>query len=448
MNTKQMSGTIPECFVKFAELQTLHLGGNKLTGTVPAFTAASLRSLDLSRNQLVGVPAFARLAQAQGMTELDLFGNQLSGPITGMSKHPSLVVLDVHSNKHTGSVPADYANKMPNLYVLRAQNNKLSGFLPSDYATSTVASFDFSQNPLFCPLPNLGEGGKADCTYWRLTSATPNRCRVGTQCTVVVRGENFVTEQRVSCRFGDAAVVSATVQSTRELRCVVTANKAATVQLQVVAEGKPISANTLMFHFVDDSSKNQAARHSSNPEPVRVRIHGESKCPDFGSIATIFKPIMHRLGAGVVDVQLGWIMKELPEYAMGFWSLHGQAEVIGNAMVSCVGAQHNVTAAVDFAACLAEKIDTVPTNAPDCAKRLGFDYDKVRACAFADDGAQLLHNAMVLSNKDGAVWSPTILINDQLFCLWHSTPCQASSEDDFFRAVCAAYKGPKPAVCP
>lgn len=451
-----MSGNIPECFVRFTYLQTLHLGGNKLTGPVPAFMAESLRSLDLSRNQLRGAPALGRLMQASGITEVDYFGNKLSGPISGLAKHPSLVVLDVHDNQHSGSVPAEYATSLPSLYVLRAQNNKLSGFLPDAFARSTVASFDFTGNQLYCPLPNMSSGGKAACSYWRLQSANPNHCRAGSTCYVVVAGDGFVVGERARCRFGSAAEVAASVVSAHELRCVVKAPQRAQVQLQIVVDGRPVSANTLPFEFTADGDATTTTTTTTTMErplrgaeaaPVRVRIHGESKCPDFGSIATIFKPILHSLGTGVVDLQLGWIMKELPEYAMGYWSLHGQAEVIGNAMISCVGAQHNITAAVDFATCLAEQIDAVPTNAPACASKLGFDYDAVRACAFADQGAQLLHDAMVLSNKDGAVWSPTILINDKLFCLWHSTPCQATSEQDFLRAVCAAYTGPKPAGC-
>jgi len=182
-------------------------------------------------------------------------------------------------------------------------------------------------------------------------------------------------------------------------------------------------------------------------EPVHVRIHGEAKCPDFGSIVTIFQKIMHVLGTDVVDLELGFIMKDIPDYSTGYWSLHGQSEVIGNALILCAEQQTNITAAIDFAACLAERIDDVPTNAGACANRLGMDYSKLRSCAFSDTAKDLLEKAKSLSDKDSAVWSPTIFINDELYCLWHSTPCKATTEDDFRRAICDAYKGQTPPGC-
>ena len=449
-----VEGEIPDCLLDFTQLQTLHLGGNRLTGAVPAFSAASLRSLDVSRNALSGVPAFGKLLQATGLTEADYFGNRLSGPLDGLAGHPALVVLDVHDNKLAGRVPAAYAASLPHLYVLHAQRNALTGHLPDAFAASTVASFDFSENALYCPLPQLPSGGAAQCTYWDLALANPSRCVVGQRCFVVVNGAHFVPGERVECRFGDALRAPALVVSARELRCVVVPQRAGFVHLDLVVDNRPVTSNQLPFEFVNVSVARTApvlrsttTTTTAAAPPVKVRIHGESKCPDFGSIATIFQGILHRLGADVVDVELGWILKEIPEYATGFWSLHGQAEVIGNAMVSCVAKQHNVTAAVDFAACLAEKIDTVPTNAPACAARVGADFAAVRDCALSPTGTQLLRRAMQLSDADGAVWSPTVVINDEVYCLWHSTPCRATKEADFFRAICAAYTGPKPSAC-
>lgn len=453
-----VEGAIPDCFLAFTQLQTLHLGGNRLTGAVPAFSAESLRSLDLSRNALSGVPAFGKLMQATGITEVDYFGNRLSGPLDGLAGHPALVVLDVHDNKLAGHVPAAYATTLPHLYVLHAQRNSLTGHLPDAFAASTVASFDFRENPLYCPLPQLPAGGTAACTYWQLGLANPSRCVVGQRCFVVVNGANFVAGERVECRFGDALRAPALVVSPHELRCVVVPQRTGVVRLDLVVDGKPVTANQLPFEFVNATTATATATATAvaprsstssprNAEPVRVRIHGESKCPDFGSIATIFQPLLHALGPDVLDVQLGWIMKEIPEYATGYWSLHGQAEVIGNAMISCVAKQHNMTAAFDFAACLAEKIDTVPNNAPECAARVGADFAAVRDCALSPTGSQLLHRAMELSDSDGAVWSPTVVINDDVFCLWHSSPCKATAPADFLRAICAAYTGPKPKAC-
>jgi len=444
-----MTGGIPDCFVSLTQLQTLQLGGNQLTGSIPAFSAESLRALDMSRNSLTGAPAFPKFMGATGLTELTFFGNKLSGPISGLSGHGSIVVFDVHDNKMTGTIPDDYAVSMRNLYILHAQENNLYGFLPDMFSNSTIASFNFSANQLYCPLPKLPPTGNATCTYWQLNLANPSRCTVGQPCYVVVIGSGFVPGESAQCKFGDAASVSAAVVSSTELRCVVVPKAACNVKLSITVDNKIVTSNTLDFEFAaNDFSKPKAiARRKNDAEPVHVRIHGESKCPDFGSIVTIFQKIEHALGTDVLDLQIGFIMKDIPEYPTGYWSLHGQSEVIGNSLIACTEKLANITTAVDFAACLAEKIDTVPTNGPVCAQRLGLNYNDLISCAFSDTGKELLEEARVLADKDDAVWSPTIFINDEFYCLWHSTPCKATTEDDFLRAVCAAYTGPTPAGC-
>jgi len=445
----EIVGEIPDCFVTLTQLQTLSLGGNLLLGSIPAFSAESLRALDLSRNTLTGTPAFSKFMGATGLTEINFFGNQLTGPISGLTGHGSLVVFDVHSNKMTGTIPPDYAVSMRNLFILDAKKNNLYGFLPDTFTNTTIASFDFTDNELYCPLPTLPSTGAATCQYWKLSLANPSRCTVGQTCYVVVMGSNFVTGESASCKFGDVATVSATVVSSSELRCVVVPSAAGVVPLSITVDGKTVTSNTLSFQFAPSNSKKSApvVRRRGNADPVHVRIHGESKCPDFGSIVTIFQNIMHALGPDVVDLQLGFIMKDIPEYSTHFWSLHGQSEVIGNALIKCVEKQKDITTAVDFAACLAEKIDTVPTNAAACAQRYKMNITDIRDCAFSDDGQDLLKDSMNLADKDSAVWSPTIYINDELYCLWHSTPCKATAEGDFLKAICAAYTGPKPQAC-
>ena len=120
-----MVGSIPDCFVGLTQLQTLQLGGNMLSGAIPAFSAESLRAIDVSRNILSGAPALSKFMGAVGLTEIDFFDNQLTGPISGLSGHGSMVVFDVHHNQMSGNIPSDYAVSMRNLFVLNAKKNKL-----------------------------------------------------------------------------------------------------------------------------------------------------------------------------------------------------------------------------------------------------------------------------------------------------------------------------------
>jgi len=211
-----MTGSIPDCFVSLTQLQTLMLGGNSLSGPVPAFSAQSLRAIDVSRNRLTGAPAFSKFMSAPEVTELDFFGNMLSGPISGLSGHGSIVVFDVHDNKMTGTIPYDYPISMRNLFVLHAQKNNLHGFLPELFNITRIASFDFSDNHLYCPLPKFPKSGTATCQYWKLSLANPSRCTVGRNCFIVVMGSGFVPGEKASCSFGNAGSVPATVVSSAD----------------------------------------------------------------------------------------------------------------------------------------------------------------------------------------------------------------------------------------
>jgi len=353
----------------------------------------------------------------------------------------------------TGSVSAAYA-MMPHLLTLYAQSNQLSGFLPSAFSTAKMA-FDFTGNSLYCPIPELPPLGRASCSSWTLDLANPPRCTVGNMCYVVVTGSGFVVGEKANCVFGDLASVVATVGSESELRCVVVPPSPGDIDLSIGVGGQIVSSNTLPFEFVTtdgtlpNASKhsNKLVRSSSNADAVKVRIHGMSKCPDYGSIVNIFKDIVGKLGPDVVDIDLGFLMKANSDYLSGFWSLHGQTEVIGDAYIKCVEKAADVATAIKFASCFAEDIDMVPNNAAACAQRFNLDYDALTQCALSDTGKELLQQAVEIADNDGATWSPTIFIDNQLYCLWHSIPCKATTDADFLRAICNAYKGTTPDAC-
>jgi len=383
------------------------------------------------------------------LTELDFFENNLNGSISGLSGHSSLVVFDVRNNQMSGKIPDDYSTSMRNLYVLSAANNQLYGFLPDSFATSSIPYFDFSYNKLYCPLPNVSKYS-ATCQYWHLEFISPSSCTVGQMCYVTLIGTDFNVDENVQCAF-DSLKVPGKVASVNEITCSLVPKVPGRAYVSIIVDGKPVTLRSVFIEFKrngNDNNNPAPVIRRSEFDPVHVRIHGESKCPDFGSIITIFQNITHILGPDIVDLQIGFIMTDIIDYSTGYWSLHGQSEVIGNALIKCVESKYNITTAVDFAACLAEEIDTVPTNAAACAKRFDIDYDDIRACPFTLDGKKLLKRASDLARYDGAVWSPTVIINDKLYCLWHSTPCNATRESDFLRDICKLYEGPTPAACP
>jgi len=298
---------------------------------------------------------------------------------------------------------------------------------------------------LNCPLPDV-PSYSAMCDYWSLQSASPSSCPVGKTCSITITGDSFVYLEEVNCAFGSLSVPG-TVVTQNTITCDVTPDQTGHVSLTITNKGKSITSNNLDFEFTASNNRAPVVRRHLNDDPVHVHILGESKSPDFGSIITIFQKIVHALGTDVIDLQIDFIMKLVPSYATGYWSRRGQTEVIGNALFKLVEEKHGIVTAVDFAACLAEQIDTVPNNAASCAERLNIDYNDLRKSSFSLKAYNLLGKTMIAANDTEATWSPTIIINDEVYCLYNSAPCKATKDTDFLRAICDAYKGPAPSAC-
>eukprot|EP00727_Mastigamoeba_balamuthi_P012091 m51a1_g7504 putative polygalacturonase inhibitor 1 (621) ;mRNA; f:280562-282655 len=441
LTDNSISGTIPKEFSEFTGLETLSLGGNRLTGSVPPMR--TLIAVDLSRNRLTGPLPTPSLLASPALVEASLFGNEFDGPLNA-SAHDSVVILDAHANALSGEVPRVLASGMRSLQILHLQRNGLTGFLSPDFAATRVTDVDLSANPLFCPLPQTRAA--AECTWWQLRSVTPSRAPLFGGVRVRVEGSGFVQgHQGVRCSFGGVEAPAVVVSSEVVLCTAPRASAAGPVELSLVYSGQSVSKAPLAFTYEARSGAG-TARRSTHP-PVEVFVSGECKCPDMASIEGVFLPILQRLGPEVVDLRLGFIARSMPEYPTHYWSLHGQTEVVGNALTLCAAKQHGMTQALVLASCLNENQSSIPSNLDVCAPKVGMDADELRACALGAEGAELLDEAVQLSDKYGAVWSPTVWINGELYCLWHSSPCKAASEDDFLKAVCAAYTGPKPAAC-
>jgi len=347
---------------------------------------------------------------------------------------------------------------MPNLLYLYAQGNDIHGFLPWGFNETTIPFFDFSDNELYCPLPKLPPGGRATCGSWSITSVDPDQCTLFDKCVVSVFGQGFVVGQKAFCVFGDITTVSATVVSDTEIHCTIIPSKAGKCDLSITVYGLSVTSNSVPFEFVasnkyiSDGKKRgkknvPIARRSGNADTVKVRIHGMSKNQELGTIMKFFTNIYKQLGSDVMDIDLGFVLRVYPFNPTGYWAPNGQSEVIGDGMIVCVKQLFGISAAMQFSTCLSDNADVVPSNAAACASTLGLDYSAIRQCVVSDDGKQLLNAAFALGMRDAVSWSPTVVINDKIFCLWGLSPCNATKELDFLRAVCLAYKGSVPYYC-
>ncbi|GJZ81685.1 receptor-like protein EIX2 [Tanacetum coccineum] len=129
----QLSGVIPDCWLKWPILGVLNLENNNLSGVIPTSlgSLSLLGSLNLCNNKLSGTLP-ASLRNLANLEILQLARNQLVGKIpkwfgSGLS---SLRILNLRSNKFDRDIPHELCN-LTTIKILVLANNNLSGKIPS-----------------------------------------------------------------------------------------------------------------------------------------------------------------------------------------------------------------------------------------------------------------------------------------------------------------------------
>jgi Leucine-rich repeat (LRR) protein len=131
LSSNQLHGEIPTTFgpQSFGFHALIDFSDNALTGTIPPKILQHGYIIRLNKNQLTGTIEGTSFFSAW---ELDLSENQLSGKIPSSLLSGSIKVLDLHSNKFSGSIV------VPNVYDefllhLDLSNNLLEGAMPEDF---------------------------------------------------------------------------------------------------------------------------------------------------------------------------------------------------------------------------------------------------------------------------------------------------------------------------
>ena len=133
LRSNELTGSIPNEIGNLTNLQWLFLHNNRLSGDFP--NLSRLRSLTRlwlsgSNNRIGagnGIPGW--LNGMSNLQELNLWGNQLGGPIPNLSGMTSLNLLKLQHNNLTGTIPSSFGN-MTSLGGLYLHNNNLSGTIP------------------------------------------------------------------------------------------------------------------------------------------------------------------------------------------------------------------------------------------------------------------------------------------------------------------------------
>ncbi|CAI5502211.1 unnamed protein product, partial [Closterium sp. Naga37s-1] len=146
-----LEGALPKGFSTLANLAVLDLSLNHLQGTIPeAYSALSaLAELDLSSNYLSGlVPRIFN----SNIQSIMLSYNSFSGPIPPHLALPSLVLLELFSNRFTGGVPHTFT-RLTAIASLIVSNNSLSSGLDVVAQMTWLTDIDLHTNIFSGVLP-------------------------------------------------------------------------------------------------------------------------------------------------------------------------------------------------------------------------------------------------------------------------------------------------------
>jgi Leucine-rich repeat (LRR) protein len=128
----ELSGDVSEIegLWNMPALEVLHLGANKLHGTLTGSVRrlVMLRELHLYRNGLQG-PLPPEISHLKQLSSVWLFENMLTGTIEHLGELSGLVDLRLNSNRFSGPIPNALAN-CTNLKVLNLQKNKFENSIP------------------------------------------------------------------------------------------------------------------------------------------------------------------------------------------------------------------------------------------------------------------------------------------------------------------------------
>ncbi|XP_068665490.1 putative kinase-like protein TMKL1 [Aristolochia californica] len=153
-----LTGTIPKEIGELSSLQSLYLGVNSLVGSIPLElgNSPSLFDVDLRENSLNGSlpPSIWNLCDR--LISLRLNGNFLSGlipePAIPNSTCSNLQVLDLGNNRFEGEFP-EFATNFQGLKELNLANNDLSGPIPLQLSELNVEKLNLSYNNFTGQLP-------------------------------------------------------------------------------------------------------------------------------------------------------------------------------------------------------------------------------------------------------------------------------------------------------
>ncbi|KAK3006653.1 hypothetical protein RJ639_016758 [Escallonia herrerae] len=152
-----LTGPVPASLSNLKNLTFLELNNNQLTGSIPPELAQltnlrAIRTIDLSRNKLVGDISFM-FGKNKSTQSADYSRNMFEFDFSKVKKFPaSLVSLDLNHNKVIGSIPASLT-KVDDLGALNVSYNRLYGKIPTGGNLQSFDAYLYLHNKCLCSAP-------------------------------------------------------------------------------------------------------------------------------------------------------------------------------------------------------------------------------------------------------------------------------------------------------
>jgi Leucine-rich repeat (LRR) protein len=172
MHNNSLSGELPPVTTAGGPLYFLSLYGNQIEGSLPDTLGMlyNLIHLDLSNNQLTGTLMMDIFDQLQQLEYLFLHNNNFdSGNIMNMWKLTNLKELSLKGTNRVGPIPSWIGKYLTNLVLLDLHQNQLTGTIPTTFGSMTGLRFLFlNDNRLSGTIPSelANMDGLCTCTAY------------------------------------------------------------------------------------------------------------------------------------------------------------------------------------------------------------------------------------------------------------------------------------------
>lgn len=150
MNNVFATGTLPSYFGAMPALQTLRMGYNSFTGTVPdSFAKSGIQELRLNNQALGGFTGSVKfIGTMTKLTLLYLHANSFTGPVPdGITNAVGLQDLRLSGNQLVGRLPLGLGSLRALQYVWLGNGNKFCGELPVLPSGNVVDTSTFCAGP-------------------------------------------------------------------------------------------------------------------------------------------------------------------------------------------------------------------------------------------------------------------------------------------------------------